>query len=355
VAAHHADGGEPVEAGRWYRRAARSAQALHAHAEALRLLDRAVQAVRSADDADALELELRTAQLGSLVPEYGYAAPVVAAVQQRAQELTASVGLPLSAPLLRSLAMTALTADDFAAARAFGSGLVQAADADETGVLQVEADVLLGFAAFWSADFTSARSSLERAVAFYRPANTMTHLAGYGQDPKAVALARLANTCWLTGDPVGARAYRDDALDWSSGLRHPFTRAAVLLFTILLDLDLGDEADLRIRVAELMATDPIPPPLRLAASALSGLLTVLDGQPAAGLTQIRRAVAENRRMPGAPGMRAILGRVELAACLATRDSRLITDAVDALLAAGPAARVWAPLAARLRPVGPPPR
>jgi hypothetical protein len=93
----------------------------------------------------------------------------------------------------------------------------------------------------------------------------------------------------------------------------------------------------------------------LAASALSGLLTVLDGQPAAGLTQIRRAVAENRRMPGAPGMRAILGRVELAACLATRDSSLITDAVDALLAAGPAARVWAPLAARLRPVGPPPR
>lgn len=348
VAAHHAAGGEPVEAARWYRLAATSAQSLHAHAEAIRLLDRAVQAVRAADDADAIELELRTAQLGSLVPEYGYAAPVVATVQQRAATLTESVGVPASAPLLRSLAMTALTADDFVAARSFGARLLLAADDDETGVLRVEADVLLGFAAFWSADFSTARACFERAIARYRPANTTAHLAGYGQDPKAVALARLANTRWFTGDPAGARHARDAALDWSSRLRHPFTRAAVLLFAALLDLDLVDDADLRLRVEELTAIDPLPPPLRLSATALAGLLAELDGRPDDGLPQIRRVVAENRGGPGAPGMRAILGRIELAACLATGDPRLTADAATALLATGPGARVWAPLADRFR-------
>ena len=171
IAAHHAQGGEPVEAARWYRQAADAAQALYAHAEAIRLLDRAVSAAELAG-APALELELRTAQLGSLVPEHGYASPQVAAVQERARELTAALGTQPSAPLLRSLAMTSLTADDFGAARSFGEQLLASAADDDTGVLRVEADVLLGFAAFWSADFPSARDHFDRAVANYRTANT---------------------------------------------------------------------------------------------------------------------------------------------------------------------------------------
>jgi DNA-binding SARP family transcriptional activator len=351
IAAHHAHGGEPTEAVPWYRRAAESAQGLYAHAEAIRLLDRAVEAARTTDRPDALELELRTAQLGSLVPEHGYASPQVAAVQERALALTESLAARPSAPLLRSLAMTALTADDFVAARSYADRL--RATRDQSGILAVEADVLLGFAAFWSADFRSARDHFDSAVRGYRPANTAAHLAGYGQDPKAVALARLANTRWFLDDPAGASRARDEALAWAEQVRHPYTRTAVLLFATLLDIDMHDESAARRHANALIGLGPVAPPLRLSTDALAGLLSVLDGRPEDGLTAIRRAIAANRSRAGAPGMRAILGRIQLAAAAATGDSRLLLAAADAMLAAGPAGAVWAPEARRMRSLQPP--
>ena len=141
--------------------------------------------------------------------------------------------------------MTALTQGDFAEAASFSRQLRAAAADDASGVLAVEADTLLGFAAFWLADFPTARDHLELAVDRYRPEHSREHLIHYGQDPKVVALARLGNTRWFLGDADGARSARAAALAWADEVGHPFSRAAVLLFGSLLALDMGDEADLR--------------------------------------------------------------------------------------------------------------
>ena len=357
IAAHHAQAGDGVQAARWYRRAAESAQLLYAHAEAIRLLDRAVEALDSAEpstDRDAAELAVRTAQLAPLVSEHGYASPQVAAVQERARRLTAELAADPSPPLLRSLAMTALTADDFVAARDFGGQLRSAADHDGTGVLAVEADVLLGFAAFWLAEFETARMHFEHALAGYRPDRTTAHLAGYGQDPRAVALARLGNTRWFLADPAGAVAARDEAIGWVQRLGHPYSRAAVLLFASLLDLDMADDHALREHALALIGSGAVAPPLRLSARALDGYLAVLDGRLAEGMSTVGRAVADYRPGTGAPGMRAILARIKLAACQATGDPGLIVPAADDLLSAGPAAAVWTPQTRLVRAFHAPP-
>ncbi len=309
IAGHLSAGGEPVEAADWYLRAARSANLLHAHVEAITLLERALDAVagRATDDdpavdrpgvTAAVELDLLLALLGPLVSEHGYAAPDVAAVQRRATRLTDRLGRAPSAPLLRSLAMTALTADDFTAAQDFGRRLLATAsdertapEAGDAALLRVEAGVLLGFAAFWSADFVGARACFEQAVADYRPANTAAHLAGYGQDPKAVALARLANTNWFLGDPAGAVRAREEAIAWAEHVRHPYTRAAVLLFGALLGLDMDDGAATRRCATALADLAPVAPPLRQVAGALGGYMT-------------RRSAGMPPRPPVVPARRA---------------------------------------------------
>ena len=351
VAAHFALAGDSPRAAEWYRRAAEAAQLLHAHSAAVGLIQRALQLLAGQPGStaqDAQELELQTALLAPLVSEQGYASPAVSAVQQRAQTLTGSLGAEPSPPLLRSLAMTALTRNDFAAAATYGRQLLAAAEADVTGVLAVEADTLLGFAAFWLADFPTARDHLERAVARYRPDQARHHLIHYGQDPQAVALARLGNTRWFLGDPDGALAARAAALAWADELGHPFSRSAVLLFGALLALDMGDEANLRAYVVALADASVEAPPLRLSAAALRGHLRVLDGAYAEGIGMIRRAIEEGRAGAGAPGMDAILSRILLAACAAHGDAAAALDAADAVLAAGPAGSVWAAEARRVR-------
>ncbi len=355
IAAHHAQAGDALRAATWYLRAAQSAQLLYAHAESVRLLERALDvldpvAAGAEPDPrrDEVELDLRTALLAPLVSEHGYASPEVAAAQAGLAELHRRLDRPPSAPLLRSLAMTALTQDDFDATRSFAGRLRMAGEADASGVLAVEAAVLLGFAAFWQADLVVAAGHLERAVTLFRPEHTRTHLVQFGQDPQAVALARLANTRWLLGDPAATLDAGAAALARAAAVGHPYTRAAVRLFAALLALDMADDDAVREHTAALVGTGVQAMPLRLSAAALAGRVAVLDGEVDAGLARIRKAVAESAGGAGAPGMRAILARIELAACVGTGDAALVLAAAEGLLAAGPAARVWAPAAHRAR-------
>ena len=99
----------------WYRRAAQAAQLLHANAQAVRLLRRAVTLLQlqpGSADRDAAELAVQTALLAPLFAVEGYASPGVTATQQRARELTDSLQVDVTPPLLRSLALTALTKAD---------------------------------------------------------------------------------------------------------------------------------------------------------------------------------------------------------------------------------------------------
>ncbi|MFP5283190.1 MAG: ATP-binding protein, partial [Actinomycetes bacterium] len=354
VAFHLAGAGKLDQAARRYHRAAEAAQLLHAHAEAIRLLEQALTLVvrlPTGQDRDALELTLRTALLSPLVSEQGYASAAVAEDQQRAVHLTRVLGAEASPPLLRSLAMTALTEDRFGAASDYGRRLRAAAGSDQSGVLAVEADVLMGFAAFWRADFAATREHLEAAVAGYRPERSRAHLIGYGQDPKVVALARLGNTRWFLGDPTGAREARAEALAWAEVVGHPYSRAAALLFAALLALDGDEETELRRAAAALQQTGVEALPVRLIERALHGHLRVLDADPAAGLALIKESIERARAGAAAPGLAAILARIRLAACAAAGDPGAVAAAADDLLTTGTAAAVWAPEAERMRAAG----
>ncbi len=83
------------------------------------------------------------------------------------------------------------------------------------------------------------------------------------------------------------------------------------------------------------------------AAALSGYIDVLNGDVDSGIPRIRGAIQQARKA-SAPGQRAALGRILLAACVASGDQRAALAAADRLIDMGGAAAIWASEARRVR-------
>jgi hypothetical protein len=298
-------------------------------------------------DRDHVELELRTAALAPLVPLVGYASPKLTGMQRRAGALARALAVEPAPQLLRSLALDSLTRADFASATRHGRRLRAAGEQRGDAVLMVEGDYVLGVAAFWQADLGAARRHLELAVRRYHPQDCTSHLVHYGQDPKVVCLGRLACTYWFLGLPTEARRAHADALTWSRTLGHPFSHVVALTFGALLAVDMGDQAEVRRLTAELAEAGSEGMNTSVTQGFL-GYVTVLDGDLRVGLEMIRAAVGRTEASPAAPGQHAMLQRLLLAAQLAAGDDTAALAVADRLLAMDGPARLWAPLADRVR-------
>ena len=350
IAAHYDRAGATEQAVAWYRRAAAAAQQLYASGPAVRQLNRALGLLRSIPPSakrDAVELDVHTALLVPLISMTGYLSPALSATQQRARELTRAAGADPGPPLLRSLALSAMTSGAFQETTRFGHLLRAAGERDADDVLVVEASYLLGIASFWEADFPAARRHFTRAVERYRADSRRSHLLHYGQDPKVVCLSRLANTLWFLGEADAAVQARAAALAWADEIDHPLSRAIALTFAAVLALDMGNEQDFRAYVAEYGRYDRRPPHKWMAA-AFSGYVAVLDGDVARGVAAIMNAVRRTRDEPAAPGQHAVTCRILLAAHVTSGDTAAALAATDRLLAAGAPGRVWEPLVRRVR-------
>jgi DNA-binding SARP family transcriptional activator len=318
VAAQFDRAGATDDAVTWYERAAEDALRMHADADAVRVLRRALELVRDPER----ELALTTALIAPLAMLEGFASEELARRQRRALELAGEA----QPPLLRSLAITRLSLADFDGARRYGEQLAARAERDSDDVLRVESDYVLGVAGFWHGDLDVARSHLQAAVAGFRPEHRLTHLARYGLDPEAVCMSRLANTLVFLGRRDEARRTRDRALTLAEEIGHPTTQGTVLVFAALLAIDLGDTDDLRRYASALTewCDRHESPAIAYMAEACGGYVDILDGDPH-GLERVRRAEAMSRSAP-APGSHAVAVRVLRAACEAAGDADAAREA-----------------------------
>lgn len=349
IAAHHEHAGAATQAVDWYRRAAAAAQLLHADQQAIHLLDRASALLATRPDIadrDAIELDVRIAMLSPLIPA-GYAAAAMSATQQRALELTRKLGVATAPPLLRSLALSALTTARFEAAGRYGEELQQTADCEADDVVVVEAAYVQGIAAFWQSDLHAARRHFETAVGRYRPEHRGIHLMRFGQDPRVICQTRLANTLWFLGRPDAAREAGARGLAWAAEIEHPFSTMTAHTFVCLLAVDMDDEQAVREHTAALQV-DEVDSLNRCMASGMAGYVAVLDGATERGIAAVRDAVRDASERPGAPGQAAILARVLLAACVASGNAAAAVDAANRLLEMGGPARLWDAVARSVR-------
>lgn len=352
IASHYERAGAASQAVRWFERAAEAALQLHANVEAIRLLERALDLLRTLPNSparDARELEILTALPASLGWVDGWVSARLAVVQRRALELAGRLGVEPAPPLLRSLALASLSNDDFETACAVGQQLHARAEREADEVLLVEAEYVLGIAAFWSGELHAARRHFEAAVAGCRPERRRAHLLRYGQDTKVICLSRLGNTLWFLGLPDAAAQARDAAQSLAEEIGQPFSRSTALVFGALLALDMRDLDHLRDCVAALRGgrLEDAAWQTHLSSEALASYVAVLDGRKEVGIAGIERALDAARQAPPAPGTRAVFARVLLEACLAAGDARAGLTAADRALAMG-GARLWEAETRRLR-------
>jgi DNA-binding SARP family transcriptional activator len=352
VALQYERAGAAESAVSWYERAADAALRVPAGREALRLLDRArrlLATLPEGADRDARELALVTAAVAPLAIVEGYSSLHLQQLQRRGLEVARGLGAEPDAPLLRSLAMTALSGSDFERSRAFAGRLRERAERDADDVLLVESDYVLGISAFWAGQLDAARRHFEAAVERYRPEHRAAHLARYGMDPGVVCLSRLGNTLWFLGRPLEAARARDSALALAEENEHPATVATAAVFAALLAVELRDGDGVReyAALAARFAGRDVKM-VQATVPALEGYVDVLDGRADRGVAGIRGALETAQGAGHAPGMRAAIGRLLLEACAIARDARAGVDAAEFLLAPDAGARLWDAEAHRLR-------
>jgi DNA-binding SARP family transcriptional activator/tetratricopeptide (TPR) repeat protein len=349
IATHYDRAGRTVEAVAWYRDAAIQALRMSAYAEAVHFLDRANQLLgaQSTPEALALRLEVVSALPTAVIGLEGFASDRLAEVQRMAVEMATALGVDPDPPVLRSLVLSSLCRDAFEEARAAAERLQASSEATTDHGMLVESRYLLGVASFWSGDLQAARRHFEAVVEGFAPQDQDAHVLRFGQDPKVVCLSRLANTLAFLGFDDEARHARGAALALADELGHPFSRDVALVFAALLAVDLDDDDGVKTYAARLAARADQGGPIGINAVAWRAYAEVLDGRTETGIAGIRAALASCGDRNPAPGFRATIYRLLVAAHVAANDAHGgLKTTEEALAVAG--TRLWEPEIRRAR-------
>jgi DNA-binding SARP family transcriptional activator len=354
LALHYEDAGATAEAVRWHERAAEAAQWLHAHAEAVHALERALALSENLPPGRStaeLQLRLLTALPAPLLAMEGFESGRMERVHTRALQLAGQLGSEPEPPLVWSLAMAALTRGDWEVGRGFGEWLRARAERDGDQVLWVESDYIQGIAAYWPGHLAQARGHFEAAMQRFQRTRRRAHVLRYGQDPELLVRLRLAHTLWLLGHPDRADRQRDLALEAAGESTHPYSRAVVWVWAAILAMDRGDSAEIRrhVRALDAYGPDDAPAQIWLAAQMFAGHLDVLEGRTAAGLARVRgvREQLMHGQAP-APGVPGVVTRLLLEDYAVAGEPGAGLALADEALGMGRGAELWEAEIRRLR-------
>jgi DNA-binding SARP family transcriptional activator len=320
VAVHYDRANAGADAAEWYRRAATAEQLRGVGDNGVRHLERALSLLPEGSED---ELSLVTTLLSAVGNVDGYASPRIGELQGRALALAQAAGVEPDPPLLRSLALSALTNGDLGGARRRGEQMRRRAEREGDDVLAVESAYVLGISAFWRGELPTARHHFETAISGYREEHRAIHALRYGLDPRVVCSSRLGNALAFLGEPEAARRSRDRTLTFAERIGHEPSRGTALVFATLLAVDLRDWDDVRAFTAatlEWRRTNELRA-LTVSAECFRGLVEVLDGRADLGLARIRRIVDALADAEHAPGNRAGLAHVLVEACALAGDHR----------------------------------
>jgi DNA-binding SARP family transcriptional activator/predicted ATPase len=227
LAVHFERASRPIEAMRYYHRTALLNQRVGAHAEAIRLLKKALellQAFPPGTERDETELDYLIT-MGSLLTQRSYhGSTEVLQIYERAQDLCKQLDRPTYPPVLRALAVANIPSAKFKDARKLGEQLLNISKAEDSNFLRIEAHYILGVSNFWLGEFILSRGHLEKSIACYNPDQSQYHTLSYTQDPKVICQVRLAFVLWCLGYPEQAVNASQEALNYAYQIGHLFSQ-----------------------------------------------------------------------------------------------------------------------------------
>jgi tetratricopeptide (TPR) repeat protein len=226
------------ERGRDYRRAIQYLQQAgenairrSAHQEAISLLTKGLELLKTLPDTPERaqrELTLQLALSDALVPVKGFTAPEVEKTVLRARELSRQLGeTPQIFPVLYRLFVFYFIRGELQTTRELAEQMMRLAQSVQDLYLRSVAHGVLGVTLFWLGEFASARPHLEQAIALYDPQKHPRTTLGTA-DPRVDCLSFAAWTLWYLGYPDQGLKRSHEALALAEELSHPYSLAYAL-------------------------------------------------------------------------------------------------------------------------------
>ena len=345
LAEQYARAGRPERAVAYYQRAADVAAGMFAHAEEIRLHEKAlaiIAAMPPGRDRDSRELAVLEAMAAPLNARYGYSSPDVQRALERSIALAESLGRRDSrvaglAGLAAALFVQGRTADSHRTA-------TRALDlADPESELAGQAHFAVGCSAFSLGMPADGLRHLELAAKLA----SGDVLLSVGTRPDVHGKAFSAHAHWLLGHEDEALAACRAAITLARAIGHPYSQAVALAYGSITHQVRRDLPELRSMVDELRQLCD-----RYDFAYYREWVLILDGwsrEGASGADLVRRGIG-NLKAEGAFARMPYW--LSLLADLSARDSRpgAARAALDAALAAGRARRDvwWLPEVMRMR-------
>ncbi|MGY1807827.1 ATP-binding protein [Blastococcus sp. SYSU D00669] len=251
LVAQHLDlAGAADRAAGLYLVAAHAEQGRGAHAEATKLVTRALELLEGlpgSEDRDLAELNARLLRGLSVSSVHGYAAPVVQSDHRRAEQLATRLGRPEVLPALIALWGFWLSSGALATARGMYDRLTGMLSEPAFAAFEPEVESCAGFLDFHQGRLPSAEEHLRRSLAGFaaRPAEQrVLPTWPLPNDPVAAVAVALACVCAARGAPDEAARHEQEALRRVAELdapRRTATEAFVTTYAAWIRRYLGDD------------------------------------------------------------------------------------------------------------------
>jgi tetratricopeptide (TPR) repeat protein len=214
--------------------AARSAARRSANGEAVQHLRRCLQALERLPPGLARnrsELAVQMMLMPALVATRGYGAQELEQTCSRALELCGAVGdSPEQVFAVFGLWMFHVVRANHGRSVELAHRFRELAVASGDDHLLVEAELIMGIAHFFIADFATAVRHFDECGRRYDRERHRDHAYRFGQDPQTIAWSYLSWIHWLQGDADGAIRTSRAAVDHARRLEHPLTLSFALSF-----------------------------------------------------------------------------------------------------------------------------
>ncbi|HMV46826.1 MAG TPA: AAA family ATPase [Blastocatellia bacterium] len=213
-----------------YLSAAHNAARLNAHAEALALAKRGLDALQKlppAPERDRLELQLQLLFCLSLQTTGVWTSPEIEQAFSRAQQLCRRAGEdPQTFSALYGIWVYHLLRADYETALDLAAQLLSLAEKAEDSALLMAAHIALGTPLYCQGQLTAARQQYEQALGLYQSNQQQPQLSVMSED-LGVAAQRTWSWCmWMLGYPDQAIKRAEQAVARADHLDHPFSRCS---------------------------------------------------------------------------------------------------------------------------------
>jgi predicted ATPase/DNA-binding winged helix-turn-helix (wHTH) protein len=315
LAMHFEQGRDYRRAIQYLQQAGENASRRSAYAEAINLLTKGLELLKTLPDATERtqqELSLQIALGPALMATKGYAASEVERAYGRARELCRQVGeTPQLFPVLLGLWRFYNARTEYQPARALAEQLLTLSQSGQDRALLVGAHHALGTTLYFLEEFVPARAQLEQGIALYDPQQHHFLAFLYGQDPGVACRCYASVILWNLGYPDQALKRSQEALALAQELSHPLSLAVALYWAFGVRSLRGEGQAAQERAEALMTLSREQGfPLWLALSTFwRGRVLVEQGQGEEGIAQMHQGLAAYRATGARYGQSVLLLRL----------------------------------------------